>query len=97
MKPNKNEVIITGKIGNEPELGKTRTSTPVCNTRLCSTETWTDRNGEKQKTETWITVVGWNWIAEECVKYLKNDFVQITGSISNIHIKLKVKKTLSIP
>lgn len=83
MKPNRNQVVLTGRIGNEPELSKTHNSTPVCNIRLCTTETWTDKSGVKQTTETWVTAVGWNWIAEECIKFVKNDFIQITGSISN--------------
>ncbi len=84
MKPNVNSVTITGRIGNEVELHKTKNDTPVCNIRLCNKDHWTDKKtNEKKESDTWVTCVGWSWVAEEMNKQAKGEFVQVTGKITN--------------
>ena len=74
MKQFKNEVVIRGRIGNEPEVGKTNAGTAVCNIRLCVEERWEDKSGEKQVSKTWLTAVAWDWRAEEAYDCIVRSF-----------------------
>lgn len=84
MKKDTNKVTLRGKIGNDVKMSKTTNDTPVCNIRLCVEETFEDRkSGEKRTSETWITCVGWNFVAQEMNKFGKDQYVQVEGKISN--------------
>ena len=65
-----NKVIILGRLGQEPELKYTAGGSPVCNFSLATSESWTDKNGQKQERTEWHRVVVWGKLAELCNQYL---------------------------
>ena len=65
-----NEVTILGRIGNEIKLSKTHSDTPVLNLSVATTETWKDRDSDKEREETeWHRVVLFRKLAEVAAKY----------------------------
>lgn len=77
-----NKVILIGNLGQEPELRYTGSGTAVCNMRLATNESYTDRDGnEVDKTE-WHNVVAWGRLGEVCNEYLqKGSQVYFEGSL----------------
>jgi single-strand DNA-binding protein len=77
-----NKVILIGNLGQEPELRYTGSGTAVCNMRLATNESYTNRDGEEvQKTE-WHNVVAWGRLGEICNEYLdKGSQVYFEGSL----------------
>ncbi len=65
-----NKVILIGRLGQEPELKYTPSGAAVCNFTLATSETWTDKNGQKQERTEWHRVVVWGKLAELCNQYL---------------------------
>lgn len=77
-----NKVLLIGNLGQEPELRYTGSETAVCNMRIATDESYTDRDGnDVQKTE-WHTVVAWERLAEVCNEYLeKGSTVYVEGTL----------------
>lgn len=77
-----NKAILIGNLGQEPELRYTGSGTAVCNMRLATNESYTNRDGEEvQKTE-WHNVVAWGRLGEICNEYLdKGSQVYFEGSL----------------
>jgi single-strand DNA-binding protein len=65
-----NKVILLGRLGQDPELKYTPGGSPVCNFSLATTESWTDKAGQKQEKTEWHRVVVWGKLAELCNQYL---------------------------
>ena len=65
-----NKVTLLGNLGNEPELRYTSTKQPVCNFRMATSQTWRDKNGEKQEKTEWHRIVAWGNTAVNCKEYL---------------------------
>ena len=66
-----NKVILIGRLGFDPELKHTTGGNSVCNFKLATSETWTDKNtGQKNEKTEWHTIVVWGKLGELCNKYL---------------------------
>ena len=65
-----NKVILIGRLGQEPELKYTPSGAAVCNFSLATSESWTDKSGQKQERTEWHRVVVWGKLAELCNQYL---------------------------
>lgn len=65
-----NKVIILGRLGQDPELKHTPSGTAVCNFSLATSESWTDKSGQKQEKTEWHRVVVWGKLGELCNQYL---------------------------
>lgn len=65
-----NRVILIGNLGADPELKYTNGGT-ACELRLATTESWKDKNGQKQEKTEWHRVVVWGKTAEIAGKYLE--------------------------
>lgn len=65
-----NKVIILGRLGQDPELKHTPGGMAVCNFSLATTESWTDKAGQKQERTEWHRIVVWGKLAELCNQYL---------------------------
>jgi single-strand DNA-binding protein len=65
-----NKVILLGRLGQDPELKYTPGGSPVCNFSLATTESWTDKQGQKQERTEWHRIVVWGKLAELCNQYL---------------------------
>jgi single-strand DNA-binding protein len=77
-----NRVIIIGRLGRDPELRYTQSGTPVANMPLATDETYTDREGNRQKRTEWHRVVVWNRQAETVANYLsKGRMALVEGSL----------------
>lgn len=65
-----NKVILLGRLGQDPELKYTPSGTAVCNFSLATTESWSDKSGQKQERTEWHRIVVWGKLAELCNQYL---------------------------
>ena len=65
-----NKVIILGRLGQDPDLKYTSGGSPVCNISLATSESWTDKQGQKQERTEWHRVVVYGKLAELCNQYL---------------------------
>ena len=66
-----NKVILIGNLGSDPEVKFTPSGVPVTNFNLATSETWTDKSGERQERTEWHRLVLWRRLAEIAGQYLK--------------------------
>jgi single-strand DNA-binding protein len=77
-----NRAIIIGRLGRDPDLRYTQGGTPVANMSLATDETYTDREGNRQKRTEWHKVVVWNRQAETVANYLgKGRMALVEGTL----------------
>ncbi len=78
-----NKVILVGNLGKDPELRYTPSGVAVANFSLATTETYKDRDGNRQNKTEWHNIVAWRQLAEICGKYLhKGKQVYIEGKLT---------------
>ncbi len=65
-----NKVIILGRLGSDPETKNISSGSTVTNFSLATSESWKDKEGQKQERTEWHRVVVWGKLAEICGKYL---------------------------
>lgn len=65
-----NKVILVGRLGQDPELKYTPSGMAVCNFTLATSESWTDKQGQKQEKTEWHRIVVWGKLGELCGQYL---------------------------
>ncbi len=66
-----NKVILIGNLGADPEVRYMPSGDAITNIRLATTDTWKDKNGEKQERTEWHRVVFFGKTAEIAGEYLK--------------------------
>ena len=66
-----NKVILIGNLGGDPEVRYTPDGVAVANFSLATTESWKDRNGERQERTEWHRLVLWRQLAEIAKSYLR--------------------------
>jgi single-strand DNA-binding protein len=77
-----NKVILVGNLGADPEIRYTATGTAVARFNMATSETFTDREGNRQERTEWHRVVAWRKLAEICGQYLsKGRQVYIEGRL----------------
>lgn len=77
-----NRVILLGNLGAAPELRMTNNGTAVLKMRLATSETYLDRNKQRQERTEWHNVVVWGRRAEALGKFLgKGDRLLVEGSL----------------
>ena len=77
-----NRVVLLGNLGVDPELRMTNSGQAVLSIRMATSETYKDRNGERQERTDWHTVVVWGKRAEGLGKFLaKGAKVLVEGSL----------------
>jgi single-strand DNA-binding protein len=77
-----NKVILIGNLGNKPELKYLPSGQAVCEMRLATNESFTDKNQQKQERTEWHRVVVWGKQGENCAQYLdKGRQVYIEGRL----------------
>lgn len=82
MAGNVNKVIVLGNLGAKPELKYLPSGQAVCEMRIATSETYTDKNDQKQERTEWHRVVVWGKTAENCAKYLdKGRQVYVEGRL----------------
>jgi len=76
-----NKVILIGNLGKDPELSDAN-GTPVVNTTLATSESWKDRDGNKQTDTQWHNLSFWGRSAEVVAQYAKKgDRLYIEGKL----------------
>lgn len=77
-----NKVIIVGRLGQDPELKYTPSGQAVANFSVATSDSWTDKSGQKQERTEWHRIVVWAKLAELCNQYLaKGRQVFVEGSL----------------
>ena len=69
-----NKVILIGNLRGDPEVRFTPDGVAVANFSLATTESWKDRNGERQERTEWHRLVLWRQLAEIAKNYFAQRF-----------------------
>ncbi|HYB89446.1 MAG TPA: single-stranded DNA-binding protein [Candidatus Binataceae bacterium] len=78
-----NKVILVGNLGRDPELRHLPSGQAKTNFTVATTESFTDRSGQKQERTEWHNIITWGKLAEICGQYLKKGRqVYVEGRIS---------------
>lgn len=74
--------MLLGNLGADPELRMTAGGQAVLNLRLATTETYLDKNKERQERTEWHTVTLWGKRGESLAKILhKGDRIFVEGGL----------------
>lgn len=77
-----NKVIILGNLGADPEVRTTTSGIKVARLRLATSETYTNKEGQRITNTEWHTVNLWRGLADIAEKYLaKGRQVYIEGKL----------------
>ena len=77
-----NKVILLGNIGRDPEMRYFENNKVVAQFSLATSETFTDKNGDKRTDTEWHHIEMWDAMAKTAEKYLKKGMqVFIEGKI----------------
>lgn len=77
-----NKVMIIGNLGADPEVRSTQGGAKVANLRVATSESWTDKSGQKQESTEWHKIVFFGTQAEIAEKYLKKGGkIYVEGSL----------------
>ena len=78
----KNTVHLIGRVGGDPELKDLGNGSKVCNVTLATSETWTNKKGEKETDTQWHSLKIWNQAGEVAAKFVKKgDLFACDGKI----------------
>lgn len=81
-----NKALIIGNLGKDPETRYMPNGDAVTNITVATTETWKDKNGEKQEKTEWHRVTFYRKLAEIASQYLKK------GSSVYVEGRIETKK-----
>ena len=77
-----NKVILVGNLGNDPEVRYTPSGAAVTTISVATTESWKDKDGNKQEKTEWHRVVFFGRLAEIAGEYLrKGSQVYVEGKL----------------
>jgi single-strand DNA-binding protein len=66
-----NKVQLIGNVGKDPEIRFTQDGRPIANLTIATSETWNDKQGQKQEKTEWHRVVAFGKLAEIIQSYVK--------------------------
>jgi single-strand DNA-binding protein len=66
-----NKVILVGNLGKDPEVRYMPSGDAITNITMATTDSWKDKNGEKQEKTEWHKVAFFGKLAEIAGEYLK--------------------------
>ena len=77
-----NKVILIGNLGKDPEVRHLENGAVVANFPLATSESYTDKNGNRVENTDWHDIVLWRGLAEVVEKYVrKGHKVYIEGKL----------------
>jgi single-strand DNA-binding protein len=77
-----NKVILVGNLGRDAEVRSTPRGDTVATLNLATTETWNDREGQRQEKTEWHRVVVWGKQADSLKQYLvKGKQIYVEGKL----------------
>jgi single-strand DNA-binding protein len=65
-----NKVTLIGRLGANPEVRDTANGTPVTSFSIATSESWNDKQGQRQERTEWHRIVAWAKLAELCGEHL---------------------------
>ena len=65
-----NKVILVGNLGADPEARSLNNGGEVVNMRIATSESWKDRDGNRQERTEWHRITVWGETAEHCARFL---------------------------
>jgi single-strand DNA-binding protein len=78
-----NRVTLIGRLGKDPEVRRLETGAAVAKFTMATSESYKDKDGNKQETTEWHNVVMWRTQAEIAEKYLKKGMlVYVEGKLT---------------
>lgn len=81
-----NKAILMGHLGRDPEMRYLQDGTAAATLNIATSESFKDKNGDKQERTEWHRVVLWGRTAEVAGEYLKK------GSMCYIEGRLQTRK-----
>ena len=69
--PSVNKVILMGNLGRDPEVRFMPNGDAVCNFSIATTDSWKDKDGERQEKTEWHNIVMYRRLVELAGEYLK--------------------------
>ena len=66
-----NKVILIGRLGKDPETRLMPNGEAVCNFSVATSESWKDKNGQRQERTEWHEITMYRRLAEIAGQYLK--------------------------
>jgi len=79
-----NKVILVGNVGKDPEVRYLDNGVAVAQFSLATSETYKDKEGNKNTKTEWHNIVLWRGLAEVAEKYVKKgNPLYIEGKITN--------------
>jgi len=66
-----NKVMLTGRLGADPEMRFTPQGSAVTTFRVASNRPWKSGDGAQHEDTEWFRIVAWDKLAEICNEYLK--------------------------
>jgi single-strand DNA-binding protein len=78
-----NKVILLGNLGQDPDIKNLPNGGQVANLSIATSETWKDKNGERQERTQWHRVVVWSeGLVKVIDRYLaKGDQIMVVGQL----------------
>ena len=77
-----NKAILIGHLGSDPESRSTTGGTAVANFNIATSESYKNKDGEKEEKTEWHRIVAFGKLAEICSQYLrKGKLVYIEGRL----------------
>ena len=77
------KVILVGNLGKDPEVRHLDNGIAVANFSLATTESYTNKQGERVNQTEWHNIVLWRGLADVAEKYLKKgNSIYVEGKIS---------------
>ena len=78
-----NKVQLIGRLGKDPEIRYTQGSEAVATVSLATSESWKDKNGDKQEKTEWHNLVFYRRLAEVVGEHLKKgSLIYVEGKIT---------------
>ena len=78
-----NKAFLIGRVGKDPETRYMTNGEAVTNLSLATSETWKDKNGEKQEKTEWHNLTFYKRLAEVVGEYVKKGSqIYVEGKIS---------------
>jgi single-strand DNA-binding protein len=79
-----NKVLLIGNVGGDPEIRTLPSGSKVANFSLATSETYNDKNGQRQTQTEWHRIEIWDGLANVVEQYVKKgDPLFIEGKIRN--------------
>lgn len=66
-----NKVMLTGRLGQDPEVSYTQQGSARVTFTIASNRSWKDGDGQIREEAQWTPIVAWDKLGEICAEYLR--------------------------